>query len=433
MLNNKKRVFLHRNYYITIFKYFNNKFKLTMKKQFLTVLLAGLAMVQFSNAQEKKTSISWSGYVKADYVIDTRNVAAARNGNYLSYPQPKVIGVDGTDVNSRVSFQGYAVEARLAATISGPDFFGMKTGGHIEGDFFGTNSNEVNGFHLRHAYLTLDNDNVQILMGQYWHPTSVMEVFPGTYGFNAGHPYQAFNRSPQLRLTTKGKVKFIGALIMEQDFVSAGSARFSGLPALHLQAQYKGDNGLVLGAGVNIKTIDVNAPGRTDAFGSFTTADKETKNLTSFGIIGYAKYNLGDVTWKGQVNYGGNQTELLLLGGYAFDANNKPIANKSIAAWTEFSGKFSESVEWGLFGGYDHDGGFNEKVSGGSYGAGGVYNSWRITPRIGWISGKTRIGAELGYSSAQYGSFNMANGNYNTTGIDRVGNFRTALSATYSF
>lgn len=411
-----------------------------MKKQFLMVLLAGLAVVQFGNAQEKekKTAISWSGYVKADYIFDTRRVAAARNGNYLSYPAPINLDANGEDKNSELSLQGYAVEARLKASISGPDFFGMKTGGAIEGDFFGVNNSEVNGFHLRNAFVTLDNESIQILMGQYWHPTSVMEVFPGTYGFNAGHPYQAFNRSPQLRITTKGKVKFIGALIMEQDFTTAGaSARFSGLPAVHAQVQYQGNNGLVLGLGANLKTVNV-AP----------FSNNDDRKLTSFGVIGYAKYKLGDVTWKGQVNYGGNQTELLMLGGYAFDKDGKPVAGEAIAAWTEFSGKFSPSVEWGLFGGYDVDGGFDQTVSkvagngaikrdsdGNIINPGvAVHNSWRVTPRVGWLSGKFRIGVELDYSSARYGLMNPATGNIQfNENADRADNFRTALSATYSF
>ncbi|MBS9774067.1 MAG: hypothetical protein KGV59_02765 [Tenacibaculum sp.] len=398
-----------------------------MKKQFLTLGLALLSVAGFT--QDKQSPISWGGYVKADYIMDTRNVSAARNGNYLQYPQPEVLDANGKDINSRVSFQGYAVEARLAATVKGPKFFGMDAKGYIEGDFFGVNNSETNGFHLRHAYVQLDSKNVEIKMGQYWHPSSVMEVFPGTYGFNAGNPYTAFNRSPQLRVTTKGTVKFIGAIIMEQDFQSAkSSARFSGFPAFHAQVQYKGDK-LVLGAGVNVKTVDVTATG-IETLGPIG----DYKNLTSYGILGYAKYDFGKVSWKAYANYGGNQSELLLLGGWALDKNNKPIANKSIAAYTEVWGNISPSFEWGLFFGYDQDGGFNEEVKNlGSYKVFGVHDSWRVTPRFAWLSGKTRIGAELGYSSAQYGVFNAAEGNYVTKGIDRVDNFRVALSATYSF
>ena len=393
-----------------------------MKKRILTVFVIAITAVQFGYSQETKKDpefgVKWGGYVKADYIYDTRHVDAAREGNYLVYPSPENI-VGGKDLNAEASFNGYAIESRLAATISGPDFFGMKTGGLIEGHFFGANNADVSGFSLRHAYITLSNDKLEILAGQFWHPTFVTNVSPGTYGFNAGAPYQAFNRSPQIRITTKGNVRFIGAIMTERDFKTAdpASARYSAIPAFHAQLQAGSDSGLLGGFGVNVKTVDTN-PGYDE-------------NLTTFSFLAYAKAQLSkNVTWKLEGLYGGNMTELLQAGGYGLDKNNDPIANKTLSVWTEFSGDFSDSLEWGVFGGYSKDYGFGEQVA--VLYSTGVEDSYRISPRLGWKSGKVKLGVELDYSNAQYGGVNAITGDFFTTGKD-VGNFRTALSLKYGF
>ena len=394
-----------------------------MKKRILTVFVIAITAVQFGYSQETKKDpefgVKWGGYVKADYIYDTRHTDAAREGNFFVYPSPENI-VGGKDINDEANFNGYAIESRLAATISGPDFFGMKTSGLIEGHFFGANNADINGFSLRHAYIQLSNDKLDILVGQYWHPTFVTNVSPGTYGFNAGVPFQAFNRSPQIRISTKGKVRFIGVLLTERDFKTGGaaSARYAALPAVHAQLQFGSDSNVLGGFGVNVKTVDTN-PGYND-------------DLTSVSFLAYVKAQLSDkVTWKLQGLYGGNMTELLQAGGYGLDKNNDPIANKTLSVWSEFSGDFSESLEWGLFGGYSVDNGYGEQVT-------VLYNtpvesSYRIAPRIGWKSGKVKLGVELDYSNAQYGAINPITGDFVTSGIKDVGNFRTALSLKYGF
>ncbi len=394
-----------------------------MKKQFLTVLVVIFATVQFGYGQdrkeEKSVAVNWGGYVKADFIYDTRHTSDAREGNFLVYPAPEVF-VDGRDVNDEASFNGYAIESRLNASVKGPDFFGMKTFGFIEGHFFGNRGDDINGFSLRHAFLKLSNDKVDILIGQYWHPTFVTNVSPGTYGFNAGVPYQAFNRSPQIRVSTKGNVRFIGVILTERDFQTAGraSVRYAALPTLHAQLQVGSDLGFLGGFGINVKTVDTK-PGFNE-------------NLTSMSVLAYAKAQLSDnITWKLQGLYGGNMTELIQAGGYGLDMNNDPIANKTLSVWTEFSGDFTNTVEWGLFAGYSVDNGYGEQVV--VVQNSSVESSYRISPRIGWKSGKVRLGIELDYSEAQYGKVNPTTGDFDTTGIKSVGNFRTALSAKYSF
>ena len=91
---------------------------------------------------------------------------------------------------------------------------------------------------------------------------------------------------------------------------------------------------------------------------------------------------------------------------------------------------FTDSLEWGVFGGYSKDYGFGEQVT--VLSSTGVEDSYRISPRLGWKSGKVKLGVELDYSNAQYGGVNPITGDFVTSGKD-VGNFRTALSLKYGF
>lgn len=415
-----------------------------MKKQFLMVLLAGLAVVQFGNAQEKKEEkkfgVKWNGYVNADYIFTSRKSITAREGQLMILPLPKIEGVDAKgnkieDINAEPSFNSYAIESRLKASISGPDAFGMKTAGVIEAHFFG---GPINTLGLRHAYLTLSNEKMEVLFGQFWHPNFVTNVSPGTIDFNAGFPFQSFNRSPQLRVSTKGNVRFIGTILTELDFkTKGGSVEYSSIPTLNLQLQFGDDAKFVGGAGINVKTVDM-TPG--------TGVDT---NNTSLSFLGYAKANLGGATWKLWGQYGGNTSELLNIGAYGLNKDGDVLDTNVLSSWTEFSGSVSNKVSWGVFAGYTMNNGFGEEAvitAHSNVGPGKindipyyVESAYRVSPRIVWSSGKVSFGVELDYTGTQYSNgldkdkktFSIKKDS--SKDIESVGTFRTTFSAVYSF
>ena len=55
-----------------------------------------------------------------------------------------------------------------------------------------------------------------------------------------------------------------------------------------------------------------------------------------------------------------------------------------------------------------------------------------MAPRIGWKSGKMKIGIEAEFTNAQYGSID-GRGDITSTGIDSVNNFRLLTTAIYNF
>lgn len=392
-----------------------------MKKQLSVLLIAFLGLTYYSYGQSSSTEpdfgVKWSGFVKTDFMFDTRQIVNAREGHFAILPSSENI-VSGEDLNDQSNFNILAIQSRLKASISGPDFFGMKTSGVIEAAFFGNSDASIGELRLRHAFVQLSNDKVEILMGQYWHPMFVTAVFPGTYSFNTGVPFQPFSRNPQLRITTKGNVKFIGVLFTERDFQTRGaSVSKSGMPQLHAQLQLGSASKTLGGFGVNLKSS-------RPALGE--------DNLTSTAFIGYFRTKLGKATWKAEATYGQNMTDVLQIGGFGQASNGDYVNNDTFSTWTELSGDFSETMEWGLFGGYSKNSGFGEPITYVNGFLGTVESAYRVSPRIGWKSGKLKIGVEAELTNAQYGSID-GNGDITSTGIDSVNNFRLLTTAIYNF
>lgn len=395
-----------------------------MKSKISALLIAFIGLTYFSYGQsdgaDKNFGIKWNGFVKTDVMFDSRQTVTAREGHFMILPAAENI-VNGEDVNDQTNFNILSIQSRLKGTITGPDFFGMKTSGVIEAAFFG-NSNATTGeLRLRHAFVKLSNENLDILIGQYWNPMFVTAVFPGVYSFNTGVPFQPFSRNPQIRFTTKGNVKFIGALYTERDFKTRGaSVSQAGMPQIHAQLQFGSVKNTVGGVGFNFKSA-------RPVLGE--------DNVTSTALIGYFRTKLGETTWKAEATYGQNMSDVLQIGGFGMDSSGDYISNDTFSMWTELMGDFSSgNMEWGIFGGYSSNGGFGEAVT---YSNGFLGNNvesvFRVSPRIGWKSGKLKIGLEGEFTSAQYGTLDAGSGDIVSTGVDAVSNFRLLTTAIYKF
>lgn len=395
------------------------------KRTVLLILLVGLTYYSYGQTKDtdQKFGISWGGFVKVDYMFDTRQNVTAREGHFLLFPSAEN-NVNGKDLNAQANFNILAVQTRLTGKITGPDFFGMKTSGVIEGAFFGHSDSDINGFRLRHAFVKLSNDKVDIIMGQYWHPMFVTAVFPGTYAFNTGVPFQPFSRNPQLRLETKGNIRFTGVIFSERDFASRGPigttskyVRDAGMPQLHAQLQF-GDKEFLGGFGANLKSL-------RPAAGE--------DNVTNTAFLAYLKTKLGTTTFKLEGVYGENMSDLLSISGMALTSDGSYTSNKTTSIWGELSGG-KDDFEWGLFSGYTKNNGYKDPVTGPIYGLGGtIDNVFRVAPRIGWKSGKMKIGMELEYTAAQYGALASNGKDIDTSGIDSVSNLRSMVSVVYAF
>ena len=130
-----------------------------MKRMMIWSVLLTLGTALMAQ-EESSFGIKFSGFVKNDFFMDSRQIVAARNGHFLLWPAAEKLDGAGDDINAQPSFNILAIQSRLKGTITGPDAFGAKTSGVIEGDFFAQANDNINLLRLRHAFVKLTWPNV---------------------------------------------------------------------------------------------------------------------------------------------------------------------------------------------------------------------------------------------------------------------------------
>lgn len=135
-------------------------------KKYLLGFSLNLLFLTTSFAQQPIFGIDFSGFVKTDIIHDSRQTVSIREGHFLLYPAQEELDINGKDINAVSNFNILSIQTRLHGKITGPDAFGAKTSGAIEGEFFGHSDGDINGFRLRHAFVKLNWTNTQLLVGQ---------------------------------------------------------------------------------------------------------------------------------------------------------------------------------------------------------------------------------------------------------------------------
>lgn len=413
---------------------------------FLALFILPLSLLA-QDDKEDKWGISFSGFVKNDAFFDSRQTVNAREGHFLLWPAPENFDDNGDDINAKSSFNILAVQTRLSGTIKGPDAFGAKTSGKIEGDFFAQANDNINLFRLRHAFGQLDWGKTQLLFGQYWNPMFITSCFPGTVAFNTGVPMQPFARNPQIRLTHSfGSFTLTAAALAQRDYASRAPEpsseylRNSVTPDMHLQLHYN-QSVLNAGAGIAYKTIMPRIVTESNI-----TTDETVEGLTA---MAFAKLSLDPVTIKFEAVSGQNAVDILQISGFAVkeidpvtdERAYTPIRNLSL--WTDIHTN-GEKFQVGLFAGYTQNRGTSEKIADPLPGPGApgtadyifglgtdVKSLYRISPRVIFNSGKTRFALETEYTSATFGA-NWDN-NAVPTDTHTTGNLRVLFSSYYFF
>jgi hypothetical protein len=389
----------------------------------------------FAKASDaEQGGIQWSGFVKTDVIYDTRQTEALREGHFLLYPLNESKDAEGKDIHAGANLNILAIQTRLTGTLSGPDAFGAKTSGLIEGSFFGHSNGDINGFRLRHAFLSLKWLQSNMLIGQFWHPMFVTDVFPGTISFNTGAPFQPFSRNPQVRyVRSAGRLNLIAAAISQRDFTSNGPAgssssylRNAAVPNLHLQLQLKTAR-TVLGFGGDWKRLKP----RLVTEKSYRTDE----TVSGLSFLAYAKFIAGKWTWKMEGISGQNLTDHLMLGGYAVQSLDDSTGREAYlptgvgSFWTDLS--VAGKVSAGCFLGYTVNRGAEGEIRGKIYGRGdNIKSIMRIAPRLVIQSGKNQWAAELEYTVAAYGTADQKGQVQNTKNIANV---RLLLAAYFYF
>ncbi len=417
-----------------------------MKKLLLfIILLAPLFVKGEDDKKEKKISVKLSGFIKTDFFLDTRQTVNAREGHFLLFPAQEILDANGDDIYKKSSTNFLAVQSRLSVKVTGPDAFGAKTSGLVEGDFFGQANDNINLFRLRHAFVKLNWETTELLFGQYWNPLFVTDCFPGTVSFNTGAPIQPFARNPQVRLTQKmGSFKLIAAALSQRDYTSRGPngtsseyLRNSSIPDMHLQLHYgtKSESGtqFVTGVGMEYKTI---VPRLSNVDGT----RKVDESCNSLSFQAFAKLKTKPITIKAEAVLGENLADVLSISGFAVKNDDDPTNQtytplRNTAVWTDIHTNGGK-IQGGLFVGYTKNRGTKDVLSNAGnavYGLGtNIDNLYRIAPRLIVNSGKTRFAAEIEHTAAAYGTGTRDNRALYTT-TNRVSNTRFLFAVYYFF
>lgn len=349
------------------------------------------------------------GFLNYEAIFDSRAVVAAREGTVVLFPAGRELDPDGNDLNGDASFNMMVLSSRLGGVLSGPDLFNASMRLHLEGDFLGTSRGLHHMARLRHAYLSLEWPQTTLLAGQYWHPMFVTGCFPNTVSYAGGVPYHGLNRAPQFRVSrSQGGFEFLAAILTHSDFASLGPEgssssyiRNSRIPESLARLSYRNET-LLVGTTIGYQFL---RPRKVSSEGFRTTQ-------TMQGIQGniYAVYNGSSATLKTQVNYGDNNSHLVMLGGYGESKLLDPARGiysysgiRSLSAWADLEGG-EDTWKYGIFAGYAENLGSSEEITGDAWVRGpNIAHMYRVAPRLVYLSGGTSLGFELVYDQAAYG------------------------------
>ncbi len=427
-----------------------------MKKFFIALAIV-LPLISISQ-EEKKFGIKFHGFVKTDIFFDSRQTIDAREGHFLLYPKNEDLDALGADINATSKFNILSIQTRLKGVITGPDIWGAKTSGLIEGAFFGNIGSDINGFRLRHAFVKLAWPKSELLVGQFWHPMFVTGCFPGTVSFNTGTPFQPFARNPQVRFTKKfGKVNLIATALEQVDFVSTGPSGpsrtylINSMPELNLRLEYKAEK-FYAGLGGNYKRLKPRLSMATMGDSDRITL-KANDYASGMSFYGFVKIAPKPVTVKLYGVYGQMMYSMTMLGGYAVSGLDSTLVSgvsayssldytpiKTMSFWLDFNTN-GKKLKVGLFAGYSKNLGTSDKKylfpdgSNQTYARGAnIAYAYRIAPRLIYNIGKFRIAPELEYTVAAYATKDSKIDEYGIISDPKeIGNFRVLLGVYFFF
>ncbi|NEW82406.1 MAG: hypothetical protein GZ094_08580 [Mariniphaga sp.] len=388
-------------------------------------LLFLLPLVAISQEAKKENPVSFYGFVRSDFYLDTyKGLNAFQDVFYLF---PNYIGTDanGKDINEQTTANLVSVVTRGGVNINGPEIFGAKTTGCIEVDFAG--KPEIFLIRLRKAYTLFTWTKTKLLVGQTWHPFWGNDAFPRIGALNTGTPFQPFNRSPQVRFDYKaGSFTLSATGLYQQQYLSVGPIGSSNtykrdavIPETVFSFEYN-KKAWTLGAGIDFNRIKP----RVSTTGSDAKIYVTDECLNSTSLMGYGKYATGKLMMLLKGYYGQNMAHLTMIGGYGVATYNPQTGKETYTNISSYSTllNITYGTKWkpGLFLGYlENLGSADPLVNKGTkadiWGCGtNIMNMVRVSPSISYSVPKFLLTAEYERTTAAYGvgGFNFENGLY---------------------
>lgn len=377
-------------------------------KILILALLCGAISLQ---AQQEKIKVQLTGFVGVSAMYSTRESVTARNGNIYLWPKKIELDQEGKDLNASGEFDIDAAYSRVGVKVLGPLVWGAKSEAYLEGDFLGKSGSRDLNLRLRHAFVKLQWERSHLLVGQSWHPLFLTENYPTTVNLNAGAPFHALNRSPQIRFgyQLNQQIELLGYLLSQNDFADTGmegAMEDSQVPEIDAQVKYRSQNGFFAALTWGYKTLKPKLY-EQNAAGEKMQTDAKVESWHA-GASFQQKFE--KMTLKMEGVYGGAMTNLVMLGGVARKSSSLNQASylpiRSWSTWADLQTN-NPKIQPGLLVGYAENLGASQGASNiPEYSLGNdIAHLYAIAPRVKFYAApKIWVGVEWLYTSAAYGN-----------------------------
>ena len=401
---------------------------------FIFIAFSTLAIAQ------ETTKLKVYGFVSNDFFYNSRQNVEMVDGVIQLFPKPIELNTAGVDKNAVAQAEMISVDTRLGIDLTGAPILGAKSSGKIEADFAGFGTSYY-VFRIRQAFMKLNWEKTELLVGQTWHPL-FGSVVPTTFSANAGGPFQPFNRSPQVRIkeTLSKTLSLTAAALYEMQYASQGPAGTSNtymknaiVPDFFVGLENKTKH-WTLGVGADLKTI------KPEPLNDAT--------ISSLSASAYAQYVNGKLQIKGKTTYGENLSDQLMLGGYGVSKYASDSATvlsytnlKSMNTWVNLV--YGTKLQVGLLLGAANNLGSSDnfdlrkgkKMTAYGY---SFYDAsqqvldhlYRIAPQVSYNLSNFKFGLEYDYTTASYGAIQRDGSAKNTYSVS---NNRILASVMYIF
>ena len=190
-------------------------------RKFFVMAAALMVSLPFVWAQDSsRVRIKPYGFVRNYLTFDSRKTYYSVGGEYNMIPYD-IDTAGGADLNDVPSMQLQALSSRFGVDVTGPELWGWRGSGRLEGDFGGFGANNT-VLRLRLAYLKLTRGGSELVVGQDWHPLSG-SFMPEVLGMAAGAPFRPHSRTPQVRATHYwGSLGITSALMWQLQYMNNG-------------------------------------------------------------------------------------------------------------------------------------------------------------------------------------------------------------------
>lgn len=285
-----------------------------------------------------------TGFIRYDALYNTRQSVGVREGLLYFYPKPEELNADGFDENSVSELNMLSVFTRGALKMTAPRTLGAQISGLVEADFFGHLNSTISNLRLRHAYVNLEWDRVQLRLGQYWDLLTHVDFFPGVLNPGAGQPLQPFARQPgaYLRWQALDFLELDAGVSMQRDAFAEFGARNelqqnSGLPSA--------------GLNLNFKTQALKA-----GFGFMGEAIRPAlseENLYGGALQAFAHWRpVEPLRVRARGVWGTNMASHQMLGGFVHTDDDRYLNLASWSTWLDVDYALNKQWKLGVFGGY---------------------------------------------------------------------------------